>query len=181
MASQIQPLTGPVSASRDSGTRIPFFVPLFNPITRRLLRVGIPLGPNALLSVRGRKTGQLRTTPVALVEIHGRRWVIGTFGDVNWVRNLRAAGKGMLTVGRRQEPIAAVELSAEDAAAFFKEVLGPYVRRLPLGGWLLGSVLRAGDILTDPAGAPSQHPVFELRAAQGNDYDGGGGRSGPGD
>ena len=64
-------------------TRVPFFVPLFNPVTRRLLGVGVPLGPNALLTVRGRTSGLPRTTPVALLVIDGRRWVIGTFGDVN--------------------------------------------------------------------------------------------------
>src|SRR2546423_11430149 len=92
-------------------TRVPFFVPLFNPIARRLLGVGIPLGPNALLTVRGRKSGQPRTTPVALVEVGGRRWVIGTFGEVNWVRNLRAAGEASLAVGQRQLQVHAVELT----------------------------------------------------------------------
>ena len=81
--------------------RIPRIVPIFNPIARRLLGLGLPLGPNALLTVRGRKTGQPRTTPVALVEIGGRRWVVGTFGEVNWVRNLRVAREAGLAVGQR--------------------------------------------------------------------------------
>ncbi|HEX2712888.1 MAG TPA: nitroreductase/quinone reductase family protein, partial [Candidatus Acidoferrales bacterium] len=37
-------------------------------ILKGLLRVGIPMGPMILLSVRGRKTGKLRTTPVDLFE-----------------------------------------------------------------------------------------------------------------
>jgi deazaflavin-dependent oxidoreductase (nitroreductase family) len=145
-------------------TRVPFLVPIFNPIARRMLGAGLPLGPNALLTVRGRKTGQPRTTPVALVEIGGRRWVIGTFGEVNWVRNLRAAGQATITSKRRSQPVSAVELSATETAAFFHDVLTPYVSRLPLGRWLLGSVLGAGDILKDPDGAAQRHPVFELRA-----------------
>lgn len=140
----------------------PFFVPLFNPIARGLLAVGVPLGPNALLTVRGRKTGQPRTTPVALVEVNGRRWVSSPFGDVNWTRNLRSAGEAILTQGRRRQAVKAVELTTEQAASFFKDVLGPYVRRLPLGTWLIGSVLGAGDMLKDPAGAARRHPVFEL-------------------
>src|SRR5437660_9382602 len=120
-----------------SETRVPAFVPFFNPIARRLLRLGVPMGPNALLSVRGRKSGLTRTTPVALVEVDGRRFLIGTFGDVNWVRNLRAAGEGVLTVGRRPESVKAVELTHDEAAAFFADVLGPYVRRLRLGRWLI--------------------------------------------
>jgi deazaflavin-dependent oxidoreductase (nitroreductase family) len=145
-------------------TRVPFLVPIFNPIARRMLGAGISLGPNALLTVRGRKSGQPRTTPVALVEIGGRRWVIGTFGDVNWVRNLRAAGQATITSKRRSQPVTAVELSISEAAAFYRDILGPYVRRVPLGRWLIGSLLGAGEILGDPDGAAQRHPVFELRA-----------------
>ena len=147
--------------------RIPFFVPIFNPIAHRLLRLGALLGPNALLSVRGRRTGQLRTTPVALVEVGGRRWIAGPFGDVNWVRNLRAAGEGTLTIGRRMEQLRAVELNRGEAESFFADVLGPYVRRTPLGRWMLGSVLHARDILDDPHGAAERIPVVELHAAEG--------------
>ncbi len=132
-------------------------------MARRILGAGIPLGPNALLTVRGRKTGQPRTTPVALVEVAGRRWVIGTFGDVNWVRNLRAAGEATITIKRRAARVKAVELSPTEGAAFFKEVLGPYVRRLPLGiGFWMVSALGSSEVLSDPEGAAGRHPVFEL-------------------
>ena len=144
--------------------KAPAFVPLFNPITTRLLRLGRVLGPNALLTVRGRKSGEPRTTPVALVDIGGRRWVIGTFGDVNWVRNLRAAGEGQISVGRRHERIAATELSHPDAARFFADVLGPYVSDGALKRLVL-RVLGATEIIRDPAGAAEKRPVFELRPA----------------
>lgn len=144
-------------------TRVPFFVPLFNPIARRLLRGGLPMGPNALLTVRGRNSGVDRTTPVAVVMIAGRRWVIATFGDVNWARNLRAAGAATLTVKRRQEAVAARELPPAEAAAFFRETLTPYVAGVPLGRWMLGSMLGARGIFDDPDDAAQRHPVFELR------------------
>ena len=108
-------------------SRVPSFVPPLNPLLKRLLRWGVPMGPNGLLTVRGRKSGLMRTTPVAVVEAAGKRWIIGTFGDVNWVRNLRAAGEGTLTVGRRHWHVKAVELSHEEAIAFFKDVVVPYV------------------------------------------------------
>ena len=144
-------------------TRVPFFVPLFNPVTRRLLGVGVPLGPNALLTVRGRTSGLPRTTPVALLVIDGRRWVIGTFGDVNWVRNLRAAGEATLTIKGRPEPVQAVALSSEEAASFFKNVLGPYARRTPLIRFVLKRILGAGELLSDPEGSAQRKTVFELR------------------
>jgi deazaflavin-dependent oxidoreductase (nitroreductase family) len=142
--------------------RVPAVVPIFNPLAMRLLAVGVPLGPNALLTVRGRKSGSLRTTPVAVVALDGRRWIIGTFGEVNWVRNLRAAGEGVITMGKQRLHVQATELGKAEAATFFEQVVRPYVRRLRVGG-LLVKLLHAGDILTDPQGAAEKRPVFELR------------------
>ena len=102
--------------------QIPGYVAVFNPIARRVLKAGALMGPNALITVRGRKSGLPRTTPVALVEIDGRRWVIGTFGDTNWVRNLRAAGEATVSVGRRREEVKAAELVGEDRISFFRDV-----------------------------------------------------------
>ena len=85
----------------------PGYVELFNPIARRVLKAGALLGPNALITIRGRKSGEPRTTPVALVEIDGHRWIIGTFGETNWVRNLRAAGEATVSVGKRREQVTA--------------------------------------------------------------------------
>jgi deazaflavin-dependent oxidoreductase (nitroreductase family) len=144
--------------------RAPRFIGLFNPIVQRILKTRALLGPNALITIRGRKTGVPRTTPVALVEIGGRRWVIGTFGETNWVRNLRAAGEATLTVGRRREDVRALELDVPARAAFFRDVIGPYVRGLRVGGLLL-KVLGATEILDDPAAAAEHRPVFELKTA----------------
>jgi deazaflavin-dependent oxidoreductase (nitroreductase family) len=157
---------GPDMAALASSTKalhVPRAVPFLNPVVRRLMRAGLPFGPNTLLTVRGRSSGLPRTTPVAVVEVGGRRWLIGTFGDVNWVRNLRAAGEGVIKVGGRHEAVTAVELSHDEATEFFGQVLGPYVRRTRLAQWLLRSVLGAGGILDDPADAARRRPVFELR------------------
>ncbi|HSS62032.1 MAG TPA: nitroreductase family deazaflavin-dependent oxidoreductase [Candidatus Limnocylindrales bacterium] len=147
-----------------SAAKPPSFVSLFNPIARRLLKAGPLLGPNALITVRGRKSGVPRTTPIALVQLEGRRWVIGTFGDVNWVRNLRLAGEATLTVGRRREEVTATELTLEGRTAFFRDLIGPYVRRMRIGPLLL-SILGAKEILENPADAAQHRPVFELKAA----------------
>ena len=151
----------------DSKPRIPGLVGFFNPLAQRMLGIGVPMGPNALITVRGRKSGEPRTTPVALIEIGGKRWVSSPFGDVNWVRNLRAAGQATLTFGRREEHVTANELSEGEKVAFFRDLMGPFVRRIPfgLGRLMLGSVLGAKDIVDDPVGAAQRHPVFELHAA----------------
>ena len=142
--------------------RVPGFVHAFNGIGRRLVSAGL-LGPNVLLTVRGRKSGVPRSTPVALVDIAGRRWILGTFGEVSWVRNLRAAGQATITRKRRQEAVEARELSTIEATAFYRDILTPYVSGLPIGRPLL-RFLGAADVLTDPEGAAQRRPVFELRA-----------------
>ena|SRR5689334_23241103 len=144
--------------------KAPGFIGLFNPIVRRVLRVGPLLGPNALITIRGRKSGQPRTTPVALLEIGGQRWVIGTFGEVNWVQNLRAAGQATLEIGKRREDVVARELTGEERAAFFRDVLAPYARKIRIGPLLL-TVLGASEVVKDPVAAAATRPVFELRAA----------------
>lgn len=145
-------------------TRAPGFVGVLNPIAERLLRAGPWLGPNALITIKGRKTGEPRTTPIALISIDGRRWVVGTFGDTNWVRNLRAAGRATITVGRVQSEVKASELDLQQRATFFQDVLGPYARKFLIGPLLL-FILGAREILDDPVAAARRRPVFELHAA----------------
>lgn len=144
--------------------RAPRFVSLVNPVVHRLLGAGLPLGPNALITVRGRKSGQPRTTGVAVLEREGTRWVIGTFGEVNWVKNLEAAGEATLQVRGRPLHVRAERLSSEQGAAFFRDVLKPYVSSLPVGKLLL-RLLGAREILDDPAAAAAKRPVFVLREA----------------
>jgi deazaflavin-dependent oxidoreductase (nitroreductase family) len=88
-----------------------------------LLRLGLPAGPSALLSVRGRKSGKIYTIPIALVENNGTRFLVAAIGEVNWVRNLRVAGSAQLTRGRRTEAIGVVELGTREAAPILKQFL----------------------------------------------------------
>ena len=104
--------------------RAPLFVRMSNKLVTTLIRAGMNIGINALLTVRGRKSGQLRTTPVAVVELKGQRYLIAAFGIVDWVRNLRAAGAATLTRNRRSEAIAVAELPPAEAALILKACLG---------------------------------------------------------
>jgi len=147
-------------------SQAPALVRYSNPLTRRLLRFGLPMGPNVLLTVRGRTSGQPRTAPVAVVEIDDRRWIIGAYGEVQWVRNLRAAGEADLDVHGRVEHVRAIELDQAAATTFFGETLAGYVASFPWFGRAFGRVLFkliAPEILGDPARAALTRPVFELR------------------
>jgi deazaflavin-dependent oxidoreductase (nitroreductase family) len=92
-------------------------------IITTLLRLGLPVGPSALLSVAGRTSGKIYTIPIALVENSGTSFLVAAFGEVNWVRNLRAAGQAHLTRRRRTEAIGVVELEMREAAPILKQFL----------------------------------------------------------
>jgi deazaflavin-dependent oxidoreductase (nitroreductase family) len=144
----------------------PWLVRAPNGLVRWLMRVGMPMGPNVPMTVRGRTSGQPRTVPVAVSEIDGRRYVIGAYGDVHWVRNLRIAGEATLRIGGRDVPVTATELDPAAARAFFAETVPGYLERFPwLGRAFLRVVFRlfAGNMLADPDRAAATRPVFELR------------------
>src|SRR5258708_20942246 len=124
-------------AAQTRSTRVPAWVPFFNPIARRLLAAGVPLGPDVLLTVRGRTSGLPRSTPVAICAHAGRRGLISPFGETDWVRNLRAAGRATITAGQRKEEVRAVELGPAEAAAFIRDVLAPQAQQTRLGAGIV--------------------------------------------
>jgi deazaflavin-dependent oxidoreductase (nitroreductase family) len=96
---------------------------LANGLMTKLLRAGLPAGSNYLLTVPGRKSGQPRTNAVTVIEYEGERWLTSPFGQVDWVRNLRAAGQATLRRGRRVEIFSAEEVSPAEAAPLLKWLL----------------------------------------------------------
>lgn len=143
-----------------SAARVPRRVSLFNPLARFLLAARIPLGFNGLITIRGRKSGQPRTTPVAIIEVSGRRWVWAPWGEVHWVLNLRAAGLATITVRGHTEEVRATELDPSERVGFFREILGPLARRIPFGV----SFIRIADgvDVDHPLEAAEGRCVFEL-------------------
>jgi deazaflavin-dependent oxidoreductase (nitroreductase family) len=82
-----------------------------------------------VLTVVGRKTGKLRSTPVTPMHIDGKRYVVGGFPGADWVSNARAAGEGTLQRGRHTERVRLVELSPEDA----RPLLRAFPTEVPTG------------------------------------------------
>lgn len=140
--------------------RLPGWVPYFNVVAKPLIALGVPMGPDVLLTVRGRRSGLPRTTPVTIGEYGGRRGIISPFGESNWVRNLRAAGGGTIRFGRRREEIRVVELSREEAVRFLREVVAPIAASSKLGDWFVRKVDRVD--IDHPEEAVTGMPVFEV-------------------
>src|SRR6266702_7716275 len=104
--------------------RVNPFVRINNTMTTLLLRLGIKMWSFSLLTVRGRKSGKPIVTPLAIFVQDQKRYLVATYGVVNWVRNLRAAGgEATLTRRRHSEKIHAIELEPEASAPLFRKSL----------------------------------------------------------
>ena len=102
---------------------LPRWLKFANPVVVSLERLGLKLGTIHLLSVPGRKSGKLRTTPVSLMTIDGKRYIVGGLPDADWVKNAQASGWGILAYGRKTERVALVDLPVE--------ARGPILREFP--------------------------------------------------
>ena len=146
-----------------SATGVPRRVRLISPVLKFLLAAGVPMGFNRLVTIHGRKSGLPRTTPIAVIEVSGRRWMWAPWGEVHWVRNLRAAGRATITVRGREEDVSATELDPTQRVGFFRDVAGPVARGIPFGVWFIRII--DGVDLDRPLEAAEGRPVFELHPA----------------
>jgi deazaflavin-dependent oxidoreductase (nitroreductase family) len=129
-----------------------------NVLVRILLRWDLGPRHTYLLTVRGRKSGRLVSTPVTLVEEGGLRWLVAPYGEVGWVRNARAAGEVTLRRGRRSETVVVFELDPAEAAPVLKR----YVTEVPITRPFF-DVTPESD-LGAFASEAARHPVFRVVA-----------------
>jgi deazaflavin-dependent oxidoreductase (nitroreductase family) len=134
---------------------------IFNRSVRRLTRLGISVAGSRELRVRGRKSGEWRTTPVNLLSAEGDRYLVSPRGTTQWVRNIRSSGEGELRVGRRVEPFRVAELPDEAKVPVLRE----YLRKW---GWEVGAFFEGVDKSAtddDLARIAPGFPVFRVLAA----------------
>jgi deazaflavin-dependent oxidoreductase (nitroreductase family) len=121
-----------------------------NPVVSGLTRLGLSVWGSRVLAVRGRTSGEWRTTPVNLLELDGERYLVAPRGQTQWVRNLRVAGGGELRLGRRTEVFRAEELRDDEKGPVLRE----YLRR-----WKA----EVGAFFDDPEHIdPAGFPAFRL-------------------
>ncbi len=129
-----------------------------NSVVARMTKAGISVRGSRVLYVRGRTSGEWRTTPVNPLRYEGHTYLVAPRGHTQWVRNMRVAGGGELHVGRRVEKFTATELADADKP----ELLRAYLRhwKMEVGMFFDG----VGPDATDAellAIAPG-YPVFRL-------------------
>jgi deazaflavin-dependent oxidoreductase (nitroreductase family) len=131
---------------------------IFNRTVRGLTRAGVSVAGSRELRVRGRKSGEWRTTPVNLLTVDDVRYLVAPRGHAQWVRNIRVSGTGELRVGRRTETFRAEEVDDSAKAPILRE----YLRRW---GWEVGAFFEGIDknaSAEDLARIAPGFPVFRV-------------------
>src|SRR6201995_5185529 len=113
-----------------SDPRPPRYLKPMNKFMLAVQKLGGPAGPAMVLTVPGRKSGQLRSTPMTPFELDGGLYVVAGYPGADWAANARAAGVGTLARGRRSRRVRIVELTAAEA----RPVLRAFPVQGPVGG-----------------------------------------------
>ena len=123
-----------------------------------LTRAGISIWGSRVLAVRGRTSGEMRTTPVNLLTVGGERYLVAPRGLTQWVRNIRVSGEAELRLGRKVELVKVEEL-ADDAKP---AILRAYLKRwkFEVGVFFDGVDASASDETL--RGIAPGYPVFRV-------------------
>lgn len=130
---------------------------IFNRLFGFLVGLGLGFPHNYLLEVRGRKSGKIYATPIDLLELNGKKYLVAPRGRTQWVRNAEAAGEVTLKKGSRRQKFHLRPIPDTDKPLILKAYLDTFKRE----------VQRYFPI---PAGSPPEsfaavgasYPAFEL-------------------
>lgn len=130
-----------------------------NGVFRAMTALGIGASYRRILTVRGRKTGNSHSTPVDVVDSGGGLWLVAPYGQVNWVKNARAAGVVTLKRGRHAQRFEVHEADATEALP----VLRHYMVQVPVTRPYFDAAPDSSD--DEIASELPSHPVFRLTPA----------------
>jgi deazaflavin-dependent oxidoreductase (nitroreductase family) len=132
---------------------------LVNRIFGVMTKLGLGARYRHILTVPGRRTGQLRSTPVDVMEHDGSRWLVAGYGPANWVANARAAGVVTLSRGGRSERFTVQDPKPGEAIP----VLRKYIGEIRVTRRYFDATLDAPDDAI--AAELTRHPVLRLALA----------------
>ena len=131
---------------------------VFNPFVAWLVRRGVRLAGAAVLEVRGRTSGEPRTTPVNPLPLGGERYLLAPRGETEWVRNIRVAGRAALLTRGGREEFAVAEVPDTDKLPIMRAYLKAW-------GWEVGQFFEGLTAKSDDA-TVMEHaagfPVFRI-------------------
>ena len=130
---------------------------VLNSMMRLWIRLGLPPKKYHLLTVRGRNSGKLRSTPVSVVVICEQQWLVAPYGLRNWVKNARESGQ--ITLNRGGHPEART-VEEEHDPTLCAAVLKRYVDQEPITRRFFDA--EPGAAIEAFAAEAHRHPVFRI-------------------
>jgi deazaflavin-dependent oxidoreductase (nitroreductase family) len=138
--------------------RPPWWLKYVNKLMIGLQKLGVSFGP-VVLTVPGRKSGKLRSTPVTPMTVDGNEYIVGGLPGSDWIANVRAAGDGTLHRGRQARRVRLVEMSAEQA----RPLLRQFPVKVPTGvEFIKNAGLVTGPNADEFEALAGRCPVFRL-------------------
>lgn len=143
--------------------RLPRWLKPANRVVVTLQYLGLAIGTMRLLSVPGRKSGKMHTTPVSPLIVDGQRYIVAGLEQADWVKNARAAGRGILARGRKEERVSLVELPPEERSPVLRE----FPRKVPGGVYFFWRLYGVSDEPEEFAALAPRSPVFRVEEESG--------------
>jgi len=137
---------------------------VLNPFIVLATRAGVSVWGSRTLEVQGRTSGTPRRTPVNLLEVDGRQYLVSARGEGQWVRNVRADhGRLALILGGHRDERVARELTDVEKSP----ILRAYLRRWKMEVGVFFDGVTADSEEADFQRIAPRHPVFVLSEATG--------------
>ena len=133
---------------------------VFNKAVQGLTRVGVSVWGSRILRVKGRKSGEWHSHPVNLLTFGGKQYLVAPRGLTQWVRNIRVAGEGVLVLGGRTQPFAAVEIPDAEKIPILRD----YLKRWKFEVGMFFDGVSAESPEAELKRIAPDHPVFRVES-----------------
>jgi deazaflavin-dependent oxidoreductase (nitroreductase family) len=134
---------------------------VFNRVVAAFTRMGISVWGSRVLRVRGRKSGEWRSSPVNLLTHENQQYLVAPRGHTQWVRNIRVAGRGELMLGNKAKSFQAVEIPDDQKVPILRHYLKLW--RFEVGVFFGGVSADSSD--EELRRIAPDHPVFRIETA----------------
>jgi hypothetical protein len=103
---------------------------VFNRVFGTLVGMGLGFSYNHLLQVKGRKSGKIYSTPIDLLELNGKRFLVAPRGRTQWVRNAEVTGEITLKKGSVRQRFSLRSVPDDDKPAVLKAYLDRFKKEV---------------------------------------------------
>ena len=131
---------------------------VFNRAVAVLTRVGFSVWGSRVLRVRGRKSGEWRSSPVNLLTYNGKQYLVAPRGHTQWVRNIRVSATSELMLGNKAQPFRASEIPDDEKVPILREYLKRW--KFEVGMFFGGVSAESSD--AELRHIAPDHPVFRV-------------------